>query len=104
MAPLVDRQRVMAKPLTLPDHRCVWPEHLMPVGKGSLEKETFDAWWSRNGTELRHLPPVLCEQWIHRHWKHSPFTFLPLDTLTWEERHLSGDLLLRSVHRVFGGS
>lgn len=50
-----------------------------------------------------HLPAVLCEQWIYRHWTHSPFTFLPLQTLAWQQRFLDGEELLGSVYRAFGG-
>lgn len=103
MAPMVGFPGLMAGPLKLPDYRSVWPEHLRPRGEDTIEKETFDCWWSRNGAELAHLPSVLCEQWIHRHWTHSPFSFLPLQTLAWLKRSLGGEELLGSVYRVFAG-
>lgn len=103
MAPMVGFPGLMAGPLKLPDYRSVWPEHLRPRGEDTIEKETFDCWWSRNGAELAHLPSVLCEQWIHRHWTHSPFSFLPLQTLAWLKRSLGGEELLGSVYRAFAG-
>lgn len=103
MAPVVGLPGLMDRRLKLPDDRSVWAEHLKPRGEGTLEKETFDRWWSRNGVELAHLPAVLCEQWIYRHWTHSPFTFLPLETLVWRQESVSGEELLGSVHRAFGG-
>ena len=89
--------------LRLPDHRNNWPDHLRPFGEGGADKESFSNWWSRNREELAHLPPDLCEQWIFRHWQHSPFTFLSLGGLSWERRTYDGDDLLRSVYRAFGG-
>lgn len=52
---------------------------------------------------LVHLPEDLCEQWIYRHWTYSPFSFLPLDGLAWERRLWSGEQLLASIHRAWGG-
>lgn len=60
-------------------------------------------WWARNREMLAHLPRNLCEQCIYRHWTHSPFSFLPLDGLAWERRLWSGDELLASIHRAWGG-
>lgn len=80
-----------------------WPDALRPVGESTHAKEPFDAWWLRNRKRLAHLPADLCEQWIYRHWTHSPFSFLPLDDLAWERRLWSGDALLASIHRAWGG-
>lgn len=91
------------KPLTLPNHACVWARHLAPHGDGTFEKEPFPEWWSRNQNELSHLPPEHCEQWIYRHWNHSAFAFLPLETLRWERRTCGGQELLNSIYRAFGG-
>ncbi len=80
-----------------------WPADLEPIGENSFYKEPFDVWWARHRERLGHLPPDLAEQWIHRHWLHSPFSFLPLDTLGWERRAWNGDMLLASIHRAWGG-
>ncbi len=80
-----------------------WPDALRPVDESTYAKEPFYAWWLRNRERLAHLPADLCEQWIYRHWTHSPFSFLPLDDLAWERRLWSGDALLASIHRAWGG-
>ena len=68
-----------------------------------MSKESFAAWWERNGGSLGHLPSDLCEQWIYRHWTNSPFDFLPLDTLSWSRASWSGEQVLASVYRAWGG-
>lgn len=81
----------------------VWPKALRPIGESTLDKEPFEPWWARNRQVLKHLPEDLCEQWIYRHWTHSPFSFLPIEDLTWERRHWDGAQLLASLHRAWGG-
>ena len=80
-----------------------WPQTLRPIGEGSFEKESFAAWWARNRERLSHLPNDLCEQWIYRHWFNSPFSFLPLSDLRLERRRWSGEELLDSIFRAWGG-
>jgi hypothetical protein len=82
-----------------------WPEHLKPIGEGDggFAKQPFADWWHYHRQELGHLPADLCEQWIHRHWSHSPFTFLPLDTLRCERSSWTGEEVLRHAFRAWGG-
>ncbi|MBI1236318.1 MAG: hypothetical protein GC188_06500 [Alphaproteobacteria bacterium] len=82
----------------------VWPAHLVPVGEGEIEKEPFETWWLRNNAELANLASGICEQWIYRHWSHTQFNFLPLDSLRFEQIELSTDEILQSVHRELGCS
>lgn len=77
----------------------VWPDELKPLNEGSFEKEPFDEWWGRHRRALSHLHPQIVEQWVHRHWHHSPFAFLPLESLSWEERAMFGDDILNAVWR-----
>ncbi|MCQ0986499.1 hypothetical protein [Jiella marina] len=77
----------------------IWPEHLKPIGEDTLlEKESFAEWWSRHHDELDHLPAIVCEQWIHRHWLNSPWSFLPLDSLQWERTTESGEYILQTIY------
>lgn len=95
----------MVQPLNLDRYSDpVWPDHLKPFNNDSLEKENFSDWWTRNGAFLSHLPAELCEQWIHRHWTNSPFTFLRLETLSWERKYWDGQTLLSSIYRAWGGN
>ncbi|MGE6695720.1 MAG: hypothetical protein BVN33_14310 [Proteobacteria bacterium ST_bin13] len=81
----------------------VWPEHLRPVGEGSFDKEDFATWWARHGAELGHLHPQLCEQWIHRHWTYSRFAWIPLGSLRWRLETMTGEAILGSIRREYGG-
>lgn len=80
-----------------------WPKIFRPCGESTLDKEPFDIWWNRNRRLLSHLPADLCEQWVYRHWAHSPFGFLPLDTLQWKREKWEGAALLSKVYRAWGG-
>jgi hypothetical protein len=92
------------KPFDL-DHAppAAWPDALRPIGEATHAKEPFGTWWARHQKVLAHLPEDLCEQWIYRHWTHSPFSFLPLDDLACERRLWSGEGLIASIHRAWGG-
>ncbi|MBE7449200.1 MAG: hypothetical protein HS111_09970 [Kofleriaceae bacterium] len=52
-----------------------WPalRHLAP-----RYSESFKPWWERVGSRLANVPPDVAEQWIHRHWGHSSFEWLPI--------------------------
>lgn len=80
-------------------HPPIWPDHLKPVGEGTVHKEDFSPWWERHGEELAHLHPQLVEQWVHRHWGGTDFAFLPLETLTWKLLLMDSDEILRTVRR-----
>lgn len=80
-----------------------WASDLRPIGEGTAEKESFESWWERCRSRLSHLPTDLAEQWVYRHWLHSPFAFLPLNTLRWERRTWDGATLLGSIFRAWGG-
>lgn len=77
----------------------IWPECLMQVGYGGhlYELESYDDWYERTAVQLNHLHPEICEQWIFRHWIHSPFSFIPLDGLTWVEERWSPAKFLNLV-------
>jgi len=84
--------------------RLRWPKFLSPfLNSSSPWPIGFDDWWQRNKAHLSHLPSDLCEQWIHRHWLHSEFTFLPLESLNYRRKTWSGSELLRSIYRWQGG-
>jgi hypothetical protein len=66
------------------EHECVWDETLKPIGEYPWEKESsFPDWWKRVNKQLGHLRPQIAEQWIHRHWKRTPFKHVQLENLTW---------------------
>lgn len=77
----------------------VWPPRLTPIGDGTFEKEPFAAWWDRNVAEIGHLHPQLAEQWVYRHWHHTDFAFLPLESITWDLVSMAGEELLVRIRR-----
>jgi hypothetical protein len=81
----------------------VWPDDLKPVGEGDIDKEEFETWWERNRLRLANLHRLIAEQWIYRHWTHSPFAFVPLESIRWELAEMTGDEVLARVRREFAG-
>lgn len=75
---------------------CVWPAYLEPRGYGELIVEDFGSWWKRNGDQIKHLPDTLAEQWIHRHWRESVASFIPIeDLMCREEIWAPGDFVTK---------
>jgi hypothetical protein len=63
------------------------------------DKEPFTTWWARNEDQVGHLHPQLAEQWVYRHWADTEFSFLPLDSLTWELHEMAGAEILLRIRR-----
>ncbi|PSJ56629.1 hypothetical protein C7I85_24015 [Mesorhizobium soli] len=74
-----------------------WPEDLAPQGFGTCDRERFPQWWARNQTRLAHLHPQIAEQWVYRHWKHSPYAWLSLDSLSWRQERWDTNRILSQV-------
>lgn len=65
----------------------VWPRNIAPrIGINELEKEPFPDWYARVRHLIPHVPSNVAEHWIHRHWGHSPYEFLPLAQLRFEQQ------------------
>ncbi|PZR84758.1 MAG: hypothetical protein DI537_32130 [Stutzerimonas stutzeri] len=58
-----------------------WPDQLRKFGDGDHCPEAFEPWWAWHGAELAHLHPQVAEQWVHRHFDQTWFSFIPLPTL-----------------------
>ncbi len=94
-------QEMLDLPLSV-ESSCIWPQALRPNGHDTSEKESFESWWAKHKRTLPNICKPIAEQWIYRHWDNSPFSFLPLDTLTWETRTYSSEDFLANVHFFFG--
>jgi len=79
-----------------------WPEHWKPVGEGEREEESFENWWRKHESELSNLPPEIASQWIYRHWKGSPLSFLDPRKMHWIQETLDTKTILRDVHLEWG--
>jgi hypothetical protein len=51
-----------------------------------FDKESFAEWHARVGHRIPQVPSNVAEHWIHRHWGHSPYEFLPLARLRFESQ------------------
>src|SRR5688572_11132164 len=78
-----------------------WPDDLKPMGFETDKQESFDTWWKRHGERLANLDPLICEQWVYRHFPTSLGDFLPLESLTWRRDRLPTEVLLASVYPEF---
>lgn len=69
------------KPIDLWDtDGSVWEERWRPRSTG-FDREPFNVWWDRNKADFPGLHAQVVEQWVHRHWTHSSYTFLPVAAL-----------------------
>lgn len=65
----------------------MWPRSIAPrIGVNELDKEPFLEWYARVQRHIPHVPANIAEHWIHRHWGHSPYEFLPLSRLQFERQ------------------
>lgn len=54
-----------------------YPEHLSPAfDPGGGVATPFPEWWARVSASFANVPEEVAEQWLHRHWRHSPFSWL----------------------------
>lgn len=68
----------------------VWPSTLRPrPGARPYEREPFAVWWARVRSEIPDVPEGVAEQWVHRHFDGSPYAFLPIEQLRFEQQSWS---------------
>ena len=85
--------------IDLTEERVRWPDSLKPEGEGErFDKEPFDQWWARCRTAMPHLHAQVAEQWVHRHWHHSDYAFLPLASLRSRLETWPTNTILAEVH------
>jgi hypothetical protein len=54
-----------------------YPEHLAPEFEDSgAVKTPFDVWWAQVKSSFPNVPEDVAREWLHRHWKHSPYSYL----------------------------
>lgn len=80
---------------------CVWPVSLCPLRHGEFDKEPFLPWWERNRDALSNLHAQIAEQWVHRHWDRSPYTFVPLHEISWVLEDWQVPRILAEIHIPF---
>lgn len=57
-----------------------YPDHLAPdFNKFGGVETPFDEWWARVSASFPLVPKEVAQEWLHRHWRHSPFAFLKSD-------------------------
>ena len=78
-------------------YECAWSPCLRPVGVGTFEKEKFDTWWERTKHLIGHLHPLIAEQWIYRHWTQSPYCYVPLQNLGWQQEKWNTQAIYKDI-------
>lgn len=65
----------------------MWEEfdQLSVSGQGE-DREPFDRWYERVREEIPHVPPCVAEHWLYRHESRTPYTWLPLGRLRFEQQ------------------
>ncbi|WP_234052599.1 MULTISPECIES: hypothetical protein [unclassified Xanthobacter] len=54
-----------------------YPDHLAPeFDEGGGVVTPFNEWWGRVRYAFPSVPEEVAREWLHRHWRHSPFAFL----------------------------
>jgi hypothetical protein len=54
-----------------------YPKDLAPEFEDSgAVKTPFDVWWARVRSSFPNVPEDVAREWLHRHWKHSPYCYL----------------------------
>lgn len=55
-----------------------YPKHLAPdFDDGGAVATPFDKWWERVETCFPNVPREAAKEWLHRHWGHSPYSWIP---------------------------
>jgi hypothetical protein len=54
-----------------------YPTALAPEFEPSgAVKTPFDEWWARVQSSFPNVPEEVAREWLHRHWKYSPYEYL----------------------------
>ncbi|WP_156886816.1 hypothetical protein [Pleomorphomonas oryzae] len=55
-----------------------YPVHLAPeFEEGGGVATPFEEWWARVRDAFPRVPENVARFWLHEHWSHSPFSYLP---------------------------
>ena len=57
------------------------------------DRGDFERWWARVSDSLPRMPPGVAEQWVFRHWDHSPYHHVPVRDLDFRLESWSLDRL-----------
>lgn len=72
-----------------------YPAHLEPgFTETGAVATPFADWWQRVHAHFDRVPVNVAEQWLHRHWGHSPYGFLSssrydFTSVLWDSERLS---------------
>lgn len=72
-----------------------YPAELAPeFDEGGGVATPFPEWWGRVSRAFPHVPEDVAEQWLHRHWKQSPYGWMrstdyTFQLIDWKSSRLS---------------
>jgi hypothetical protein len=79
-----------------------YPEHLAPEFEESgAVKTPFGEWWSRVKDEFPNVPEIVAKDWLHRHWRHSPFSWIPSRSYEFSIENYPAEELTNVLNRIF---
>ena len=55
-----------------------YPKHLAPEFEdGGAVATPFEEWWLKAKDHFSRVPEEVARTWLHEHWSHSPFSWIP---------------------------
>lgn len=80
-----------------------YPKKFAPkLDEGGGVVTPFDQWWPQTQNHFSNVPEEVAKEWLHRHWGHSPYGWLPSDLCSFSLEDLpSAELgnVLNRIHR-----
>lgn len=71
-----------------------YPQHLAPeFEEAGAVKTPFEEWWEGVRASFPDVPEEVARHWLHEHWSHSPFGWLPSDRYSFRLLDFPGDRL-----------
>jgi hypothetical protein len=78
-----------------------YPNHLAPeFDESGAIKTSFEDWWAKVQRHFSAVPEEVAREWLHRHWKHSPYCWLPSKEYRFVMQEWTSDRLLEIKSRT----
>lgn len=79
-----------------------YPEHLSPEFNedGSINTP-FEVWWPRVKSFFFNVPEEIAKEWLYRHWRYSPFSWIPSQLYNFSIEAYPTSSLVKIRNRVY---
>jgi hypothetical protein len=79
----------------------ITPEHLAPeFDEFGQVKTPFEEWWVKVQRHFSTVPEEVAREWLHRHWRHSPYCWLPSKDYRFKMLEWTSNLLFEIKYRT----